>query len=225
MRILVVEDEPKLARALQKGLTEEPYAVAVANDGDDGLHLARSNPYDLILLDLMIPGMSGLELLRTLRAEGKDLPVLILTAKDAVADRVQGLDSGADDYLTKPFSFEELLARARALLRRASANPESQTLRVADLELDPVTRTVELGGGRIEMSPKEFALLEYLMRHPNRVLSRTILSEHVWGEFDTLTNVIDVYVHYLREKIDKDRPIKLIRTVRGAGYMIKDDQA
>jgi len=223
MRILVVEDEPKLARALQKGLSEEQYAVDVASDGEEGLHLLRSQTYDLVLLDLMIPGVSGLELLRIVRAEGLDVPVLVLTAKDAVADRVQGLDSGADDYLTKPFSFEELLARARALLRRASAQPESQVLKVADVELDPITRTVKRAGKTVEMSPKEFALLEYMMRHPNRVLSRTILSEHVWGEFDTLTNVIDVYVHYLREKLDKDRPVKLIHTVRGAGYVLKDD--
>ena len=223
MRILVVEDEPKLARALQKGLSEEQYAVDVASDGEEGLHLLRSQTYDLVLLDLMIPEISGLELLRIVRAEGLDVPVLVLTAKDAVADRVQGLDSGADDYLTKPFSFEELLARARALLRRASAQPESQVLKVADVELDPITRTVKRAGKTVEMSPKEFALLEYMMRHPNRVLSRTILSEHVWGEFDTLTNVIDVYVHYLREKLDKDRPVKLIHTVRGAGYVLKDD--
>ncbi len=221
MRILVVEDEPKLARALQKGLSEEQYAVDVAGDGDEGLHLARAKAYDLVLLDLMIPGMSGLELLRTLRAEGQDVPVLILTARDAVADRVEGLDSGADDYLTKPFSFEELLARARALLRRASPHPESQTLKVDTLELDPVTRAVQRDGAPIELSPKEFALLEYMMRHPNRVLSRTVLSEHVWGEFDTLTNVIDVYVHYLREKIDKGQQVKLIHTVRGAGYVLK----
>lgn len=223
MRILVVEDEPKLARALQKGLSEEQYAVDVACDGEDGLYLARSKTYDLILLDLMIPGISGLEVLRILRTEGQDVPVLVLTAKDAVADRVKGLDSGADDYLTKPFSFEELLARARALLRRASAAPESQTLQVADLELDPFTRTAHRDGQPIELSPKEFSLLEYMMRNPNRVLSRTVLSEHVWGEFDTLTNVIDVYVHYLREKIDKDRPVKLIHTMRGSGYMLKNE--
>ena len=223
MRILVVEDEPKLARALQKGLSEEQYAVDVAHDGEEGLHLARSKTYDLILLDLMIPAISGLELLRILRAEGQEVPVLILTAKDAVIDRVQGLDSGADDYLTKPFSFEELLARARALLRRASSQPSSQALRAADLELDPVTRTAQRAGVALDLSPKEFSLLEYLMRNKNRVLSRTLLSEHVWGEFDTLTNVIDVYVHYLRDKIDKGHAPKLIHTVRGAGYVLKDE--
>lgn len=223
MRILVVEDEPKLARALHKGFAEEQYAVDVAADGEEALYLIRSQTYDLIVLDLMIPKISGLELLRIVRAEGMDVPVLVLTAKDAVADRVQGLDSGADDYLTKPFSFEELLARARALLRRASAQPESQTLKVADVELDPITRTVKRAGKPVEVSPKEFALLEYMMRHPNRVLSRTVLSEHVWGEFDTLTNVIDVYVHYLREKLDKNRGKKLIHTVRGAGYVLKDE--
>lgn len=223
MRILVVEDEPKLARALEKGLSEEQYAVDVARDGEEGLHLARCKTYDLILLDLMIPAIPGLELLRILRAEGQEVPVLILTAKDAVSDRVQGLDSGADDYLTKPFSFEELLARARALLRRASAQPSSQVLRAADLELDPVARTAQRGGVPLELSPKEFSLLEYMVRHKNRVLSRTVLSEHVWGEFDTLTNVIDVYVHYLRDKIDKGHKVKLIHTVRGAGYVLKDE--
>jgi len=196
---------------------------APCKKGLPSLHLLRSQSYDLILLDLMIPGISGLNLLRIVRAEGLDVPVLVLTAKDAVADRVQGLDSGADDYLTKPFSFEELLARARALLRRASAQPESQVLKVADVVLDPITRTVKRADKTVEMSPKEFALLEYMMRHPNRVLSRTILSEHVWGEFDTLTNVIDVYVHYLREKLDKNRPVKLIQTIRGAGYVLKDE--
>jgi heavy metal response regulator len=221
MHILIVEDEPKLAQALQKGLMEEGYAVDVSYDGEDGLYWARTKDYDLIILDLMIPGIPGLEILERLRAEGRSVPVLILTARDAVADRVKGLDSGADDYLTKPFSFEELLARVRALLRRATAPPELQPLQVADLELDPRTRTVRRAGRPIELSPKEFALLEYFMRNPNRVLSRTVLSEHVWGEFDTLTNVIDVYIHHLRGKIDKDAPMKLIHTVRGAGYVLK----
>lgn len=221
MRILIVEDEPKLAQALQKGLMEEGYAVDVSRDGEDGLYWARTNDYDLIILDLMIPGIPGLEILERLRTEGRSVPVLILTARDAVADRVKGLDSGADDYLTKPFSFEELLARVRALLRRATAAPELQPLQVADLELDPRTRTVRRARRPIELSPKEFALLEYFMRNPNRVLSRTVLSEHVWGEFDTLTNVIDVYIYRLRGKIDKDAPVKLIHTVQGAGYVLK----
>jgi len=222
MRILVVEDEPKLAKALQKGLSEEQYAVDVAYDGEEGLHMVRSKSYDLVLLDLMIPEISGMELLKIIRAEQQEVPVMILTAKDAVGDRVEGLDTGADDYLTKPFSFEELLARARALLRRASAHPESQFLQVGDLSLDPVTREVRRGECLIELSPKEFSLLEYMMRHSNRVLSRTVLSEHVWGEFDTLTNVIDVYVHHLRDKIDKNHDVKYIQTVRGAGYVLKD---
>jgi len=221
VRILVIEDEPKLARALQKGLGEEQYAVDVALDGEEGLYRARSQPYDLILLDWMVPGLSGLEVLRILRAEGQVVPVIIITAKDAVADRVKGLDSGADDYLTKPFSFEELLARTRALLRRASSSSSPQTLRVHDLELDLITHVAKRGDKPIELSSKEYALLEYLMRNPNRVLSRTVLSEHVWGEFDTLTNVIDVYVHHLREKIDKGHDVKLIHTVRGAGYVLK----
>lgn len=222
MRILVIEDETKLAQALQKGLSEEGYAVDVALDGTEGLHRARNTAYDLILLDLMIPELSGLELLRALRAEGQSVPVLILTARDAVQDRVRGLDSGADDYLTKPFAFEELLARVRALLRRGASAPELAVLRVADLELEPATRTVRRAGQPLALSPKEFALLEYFMRHPNRVLSRTVLSEHVWGELDTLTNVIDVYVHHLREKIDKGFSPKLIHTVRGVGYVLRD---
>lgn len=223
VRILVIEDEPKLARALQKGLGEEQYAVDVALDGEEGLYRARCQPYDLILLDWMVPVLSGLEVLRILRAEGQDVPVIIITAKDAVADRVRGLDSGADDYLTKPFSFEELLARTRALLRRASSSSSPQTLRVHDLELDLITHAAKRGDKPIELSSKEYALLEYLMRNPNRVLSRTVLSEHVWGEFDTLTNVIDVYVHHLREKIDKGHDVKLIHTVRGAGYVLKHE--
>jgi len=223
MRILVVEDEPKMAKALQKGLQEEQYAVDVAHDGEEALDRARAVDYDLVVLDWMLPGLPGVDVLRTLRAEGKSAPVLLLTAKDAVGDRVRGLDSGADDYLTKPFAFEELLARVRALLRRGSAAPELKPLRVADLELDPATRTAARAGKPIELSPKEFALLEYFMRNPNRVLSRTLLSERVWGEFDTLTNVIDVYVHHLREKIDKGVARKLLHTVRGVGYVLRDE--
>ncbi len=223
MRILVVEDEPKMAKALQKGLQEEQYAVDVAHDGEAALAQARAADYDLVVLDWMLPGLPGVDVLRTLRAEGKSTPVLLLTAKDAVGDRVRGLDSGADDYLTKPFAFEELLARVRALLRRGSAVPELKPLRVADLELDPATRTAQRAGEPIELSPKEFALLEYFMRNPNRVLSRTLLSERVWGEFDTLTNVIDVYVHHLREKIDKGSERKLLHTVRGVGYVLRDE--
>lgn len=221
MRILVVEDEPKLAEALRKGLTEEGYAVDISLDGEDALYWARTREYDLIILDLMLPGVPGLEVLERLRSEGRNVPVLILTAKDAVADRVRGLDSGADDYLTKPFSFEELLARVRALLRRAAQAPELRPLKVADVELDPRTRTVKRAGRPIALSPKEFALLEYFLRNPDRVLSRTVLSEHVWGEFDTLTNVIDVYVHRLREKIDKGFSPKLLHTVRGVGYVLR----
>jgi len=223
MRILVVEDEPKMAKALQKGLQEEQYAVDVAHDGEAALAQARAADYDLVVLDWMLPGLPGVDVLRTLRAEGVSTPVLLLTAKDAVGDRVRGLDSGADDYLTKPFAFEELLARVRALLRRGSAAPELKPLRVADLELDPATRTAARAGQPIELSPKEFALLEYFMRNPDRVLSRTLLSERVWGEFDTLTNVIDVYVHHLREKIDKEFARKLLHTVRGVGYVLRDE--
>ena len=224
MRILVVEDETKMANALKKGLTEEGYAVDLSLDGRDALHLVETHSYDLILLDLMIPIVSGLEVLKELRHDGCVAPVLIITAKDAISERVKGLDLGADDYLTKPFSFEELLARIRALFRRSSTTPELQELKVTDLVLDPITRRVRRGDNSIDLSPKEYALLELLMRNPNRVMSRTVLSDHVWGEFDTLTNVIDVYVHYLRDKIDKGYQVKLIHTVRGAGYVLKDEE-
>ncbi|MFB6285714.1 MAG: response regulator [Candidatus Bipolaricaulia bacterium] len=222
MRILVVEDETKLAKALQRGLSEEGYAVDLAFDGQDGLHWARTQAYDLIVLDLMIPEVEGLELLKLIRTEGQQVPVLVLTARDAVDDRVKGLDTGADDYLTKPFAFDELLARVRALLRREiSASPNHQ-LRIADLELDRFTRQVWRNEEPIELTAKEFELLEYFMQNANRVLSRTQLSEHVWGEFDTLTNVIDVYIHRLREKVDEGFSPKLLYTVRGAGYVLKD---
>lgn len=222
MRILVVEDERKLAKALQRGLSEEGYAVDVAFDGQDGLHWARTQAYDLIVLDLMIPEVEGLELLKLIRTEGQTVPVLVLTARDAVDDRVKGLDTGADDYLTKPFAFDELLARARALLRREVSASPNHHLQIADLELDRFTRQVWRNEQPIELTAKEFELLEYFMQNADRVLSRTQLSEHVWGEFDTLTNVIDVYIHRLREKIDEGFSPKLLHTVRGAGYVLKD---
>ena len=222
MRILVVEDERKVAKFIQQGLEEEHYAVDVANDGERGLQMADAENYDLIILDVMLPKMSGLEMVNTLRAKAKTTPVLMLTARASTEDKVAGLDSGADDYLTKPFAFEELLARVRSLLRRGAAE-KSIILRVADLELDTVKHKAKRGGKTIELTAKEYSLLEYLMRNSDRVLSRTIISEHIWDyNFDTGTNIIDVYVNHLRNKIDEGFELKLIHTVRGVGYVMKE---
>ncbi len=223
MRILVVEDETKVASFIRRALEEESYAVDVCDDGAKGLDLARAGCYDLIVLDLMLPGMPGLEVLKALRKEQVAAPVLILTARSEVDQKVKGLDAGADDYLTKPFAIEELVARVRALLRRGSGETGG-VLQVEDLVLNPATREVARGGKRIELTAKEYALLEYLMRNAGRVLTRPMIAEHVWNQdFDTFTNVIDVYVNYLRNKIDRDRERKLIRTVRGSGYTLKGD--
>lgn len=222
MRILLVEDEKKVARFIQQGLEEEHYAVDVAHDGEKGLHMALNESYDLLILDVMLPKLNGLELIKAVRAHQKTTPTLMLTAKTATEDKVAGLDSGADDYLTKPFAFEELLARVRSLLRRG-AQEKSIILRVADLELDTVTHKAKRGGKTIELTAKEYALLEYLMRNKGRVLSRTIISEHIWDyNFDTGTNIIDVYVNHLRNKIDEGYEPKLIHTVRGVGYVMKE---
>ncbi|UCE63108.1 MAG: response regulator transcription factor [Nitrospirota bacterium] len=223
MRLLLVEDEPKVASFIRRALEEESYAVDVCVDGTTGLDWAQGVNYDLIILDLMLPGLPGLQLLRQLRAAGVKTPVLILTARSEVDQRVKGLDAGADDYLTKPFAIEELIARARALFRRASGTPTG-TLQVDDLVLNPVTREVTRAGQRIELTAKEYALLEYLMRNAGRVLTRPMITEHVWDlDFDTFTNVIDVYISYLRNKIDRGRENSLIQTVRGSGYMIRAD--
>lgn len=223
MRLLLVEDEPKVASFIRRALEEESYAVDVCGDGTTGLDWAQGVDYDLIILDLMLPGLPGLQLLRQLRAAGVKTPVLILTARSEVDQRVKGLDAGADDYLTKPFAIEELIARARALFRRASGTPTG-TLQVDDLVLNPVTREVTRGGQRIELTAKEYALLEYLMRNAGRVLTRPMITEHVWDlDFDTFTNVIDVYISYLRNKIDRGQESSLIQTVRGSGYMIRAD--
>jgi heavy metal response regulator len=223
MRILVVEDEKKVASFLKKGLEEEHYAVDTAFDGEEGLGLAEINEYDLIILDIMLPKLDGTEVLRRIRGNGSSVPILMLTAKDSTEDIISGLDSGSDDYLTKPFSFAELLARVRALLRRRMQE-KTDILRVGDLSLSPSTRQVERGGGKIELTAKEYALLEYFMRNPNRVLTRTLIAEHVWDlHFDSSTNVVDVYVNYLRKKIDWGFKKKLIHTVRGSGYMMKDE--
>ena len=223
MRILVIEDEKKVADFVSKGLEEEHYAVDTAYDGEIGLDLAETNDYDLVVLDLMIPKIDGWEVLRRMRANGNKVPVLILTARDTVEEIVKGLDSGSDDYLTKPFAFAEFLARVRALLRREKVEKEP-VLRVGDLTLSLVTHRVNRGGREIELTSKEYTLLEYMMRNPNKVLTRVMISEHVWDyHFDSMTNVIDVYVNYLRKKIDKDFEAKLIHTIRGVGYVIKGD--
>ncbi len=223
MRILVVEDEPKVASFIRRALEEESYAVDVCVDGQKGLDWAQSIDYDLIILDLMLPGIPGLELLKQLRMKGVKTPVVILTARSEVDQRVKGLDAGADDYLTKPFAIEELLARTRSLFRRAGGVP-SGILQVGDLMLNPVTRDVTRGDQRIELTTKEYALLEYLMRNAGRVLTRPMITEHVWDlDFDTFTNVIDVYISYLRNKIDRGREQSLIQTVRGSGYVMRTD--
>jgi heavy metal response regulator len=222
MRILVVEDEQKVASFVKKGLEEEYYAVDCAYDGEEALFMVETNDYDLVLLDIMLPKVDGLEVLRGVRQKGLTIPVLMLTAKDSVEDVVKGLDAGGDDYLTKPFAFAELLARVRALLRRKEREPGVE-LRVADLVLDPVTHMVRRGDQEIDLTAKEYALLEYLMRHPNRVVTRTMISEHVWDyHFDPMTNVIDVYVNHLRRKIDLDSSRRLIHTIRGVGYILQD---
>jgi len=223
MRILVVEDEKKVADFIKKGLEEEHYAVDTAYDGETGLYLAEVNDYDLVVLDLMIPKIDGWEVLSRIRGKKDNVPILILTAKDGVEDIVRGLDSGCDDYLTKPFAFAEFLARVRALLRREKVEKEP-VLQVGDLTLSLVTHRVTRGEKEIELTSKEYALLEYMMRNPDKVLTRAMISEHVWDyHFDSMTNVIDVYVNYLRKKIDKDFDTKLIHTIRGVGYMIRGE--
>jgi two-component system OmpR family response regulator len=227
MRVLLVEDEIKMSRALRRGLEQEGYAVDTALDGHDGLHRATEWDYDAIVLDVMLPAADGFEVCRSLRAAECWAPVLMLTAKDAVDDRVRGLDAGADDYLTKPFSFEELLARLRALLRRGSeARPA--VLQVGDLVLDPARHAVERGDARVELTAKEFSLLEYFMRRAGQVLTRSELIDHVWDfAFEGDSNVVDVYVRYLREKIDRPFGRETLETVRGAGYRLRaeDDRA
>jgi DNA-binding response OmpR family regulator len=223
MRLLLVEDEKKVAEFILRGLRAEGFAVDVTHDGASAWHMASQKGYDLIILDLMLPELSGTEVLKRLRRKGSTAAVLVLTARDATADKVENFESGADDYLTKPFAFAELLVRVKALLRRPPVT-RSQELRVADLELDRLTRQVRRGGKRIDLTSKEYALLEYLTANSGRVLSRTMIMEHVWDEsFENLTNIVDVYVKHLRTKIDDPYPIKLIRTVRGVGYVVEDE--
>lgn len=223
MRILVVEDEKKVASFIRKGLEEEGYAVDVASDGETGLSMALDGVHDLIVLDIHMPKRDGLSVLSELRSKRVSTPVLLLTIRAAIEDKVLGLDSGADDYLTKPFAFEELVARIRALLRRRAEAAEP-VMRIADLTLDPARREVFRGATRIELTAKEFALLDFLMRNRGRVVTRTAIAERVWDyDFDSMTNVIDVYVNYLRKKIDSGREPKLIHTVRGVGYVMKEE--
>jgi DNA-binding response OmpR family regulator len=223
MHILIVEDEQRLGRLLQRVLTEERHAADVAHTGGKGLELALSDSYDLMILDLMLPDMDGIQVTREMRLEGISTPVLMLTARGAVEDRVAGLNAGADDYLVKPFAMAELLARVGALLRRRDRAPEtSSILTVGDLTLDLLRHEARRGDRVIELTAKEFALLEYLMRNPGRVLSRTQIIDHVWRyDLDAVSNVVDIYIHYLREKIDRGQPRQLIKTVRGVGYKIE----
>ena len=221
MRILLAEDEKKIASFIQRGLKEEHYAVDVAYGGENAIFLAEVNDYDMMILDIMLPGIDGLSVCRQLRAKKINAPILILTAKDTVRDKVLGLNSGADDYLTKPFAFDELLARVRALLRRKTAL-KAPVLKLADLEMDQLTHKASRAGNDIILTSKEYALLEFLMLNANQIVTRTMISEHVWNEdFDSFTNVIDVYINYLRAKIDKGFKKQLLHTVRGTGYILK----
>jgi len=224
MRILVVEDEKKVASFIKRGLEEEKYEVITVHDGEEGLKAALEKTFDLVVLDVMLPKKDGVTVMKELRGKKVMTPVLMLTAKDSVEDIVAGLDSGSDDYLTKPFAFAELLARVRALLRRSEMDRGAE-IRFSDLRLDPVTHKVWRKEKEIDLTAKEYALLEYLMRNPNQVLTRTMIAEHVWDyTFDSFTNIIDVYVNYLRKKIDRDADKKLIHTVRGVGYILKEEE-
>ncbi len=222
MRILVIEDEKKVASFIKRGLKENHYAVDVAHDGMNGLFMAEHNPYDVIVLDLMLPEKDGLSVCQELRKKKIETPILMLTAKGSVKDKIIGLDAGADDYLPKPFAFEEFLARIRVLLRRQSKTP-SNKLKIGDLNLDQITHKVIRGSKNIDLTSTEYSLLQYLMLHPNQVVTRTMITEHVWNEdFDPFSNVIDVYINYLRKKIDSGFSKKLIHSIRGRGYILKE---
>ena len=222
MRVLVVEDQKNVARFLAKGLREQSYAVDVARDGAEGFAMAEVAHYDLIILDIMLPNIDGFEICRRLRGRGSETPILMLTARDDLSSRIAGLDTGADDYLTKPFDFDELLARMRALLRRGSREYRPPSIAVADLELDTNTHGVRRAGREISLTAKEFALIEYFLRHPGRVISRVEIAENVWDEsFDPFSNTIEVYIARLRKKIDGESAVKLIHTRRGVGYVLE----
>lgn len=223
MRLLLVEDEKKVADFVARGLKAERFAVDVVHDGEDGWEMAKAHDYDLVILDLMLPRMSGTDVLRRIRHSSTTLPVLILTAKDDTSEKVANFEAGADDYLAKPFAFAELLVRVKALLRRGPVD-RATVVKLCDLELDRLSHQVRRAGKRIDLTSKEYALLEYLITNKGRVLSRTMIIEHVWDEsFEGLTNIVDVYVRHLRSKVDDAFPLKLIRTVRGAGYTISDE--
>ena len=225
MRILLVEDERRVASFIERGLKEEGFGVDLVLDGQGALYLSEINPYDVIILDVMLPSKDGLTLCREFRAKKIASPILMLTAKNSVKDKVLGLNAGADDYLGKPFEFEELLARVRALIRR-NTKAQSSTLQIEDLILDPAAHQVKRAGKEITLTSKEYSLLQYLMLHANQVVTRTMISEHVWNEdLDSFTNVIDVYINYLRRKIDEGRKKPLIHTLRGTGYMLKGKSA
>jgi two-component system copper resistance phosphate regulon response regulator CusR len=223
MRILVIEDEKKVAEFVAHGLKAHRFAVDISNDGQSGWEMAKAGNYDLIILDLMLPGLNGTEVLKRIRQHGFKIPILILTAHANTSEKVANFEAGADDYLTKPFAFEELLVRVKALFRRGGADP-SDVLRIGDLEIDRASQQVRRAGKKIELTSKEYSLLEYLTAHAGKVMSRTMIIEHVWDEsFQGLTNIVDVYVRHLRSKVDDDDTKKLIRTVRGVGYAISDD--
>jgi DNA-binding response OmpR family regulator len=223
MRILLVEDEKKVAEIIARGLKAERYAVDVCHNGREGWEMAAAYEYDIIILDLMLPEMSGTEILEKVRRKNQQVPILILTARDAMNDKVKNFELGADDYLTKPFAFAELLLRVKALLRRGPVN-RSSVLRVGDLEIDRLSQSVRRAGKKIELTAKEYGLLEYLATNPGRVFSRTMIIEHVWDQsFQGLTNIVDVYVRHLREKVDDAHQLKLLRTVRGVGYSLSDE--
>lgn len=222
MKILVVEDEQKVAGFIQKGLEEEGYSVDIAYDGESGIEKAAGGDFNLILLDIMLPKKDGIAVIKELREKNNNTPILCLTARDSVDDKVAGLDVGADDYLAKPFAFAELIARCRALIRRGTSDRGAE-IHFADLRLDPVAHKVWRAGNEVDLTSKEYALMEYFMRNPNRVLTRAMIAENVWDySFDSFTNIIDVYVNYLRNKVDRGYDKKLIHTVRGSGYVLKE---
>lgn len=225
MKILLVEDEPKVASFIKKGLEEQLFHVDVSHDGLTGKHMALLNSYDLMILDLNLPQLSGIEVCKIVRSKKKNMPILMLTALGTTDDKVIGLDSGADDYLVKPFEFKELMARIRALTRRSSEENDQEILSIADLELNVYTKNVKRAGKKIDLTAKEFTLLEYMLRNRGRVISRADIAEKVWDiTFDTGTNVIDVYINFLRKKVDKEFPVKLIHTQIGMGYVLREEE-